>query len=172
MRLSDEPYITAAAIAERTADLGDSISNAHDGHELVVVIVLKGSAIFAADLIRHIRGNVTLEYIRAKSYVGTTSQGEVSMPVLPDASVKGKHVLVVEDILDTGRTTTAILNRFVTEKPAGLELCVLLDKQMHREFDVQPDYVGFTIDDAFVVGYGLDYDEQYRHLPDIHTMEE
>ncbi len=171
MRLSKEPLIPAVAIERRVVELAQEISKDFSGRELLVVAVLKGGVIFAADLMRQLRVPAALEFIRAKSYGDTTSTGTVEFMYLPRQPVSGKQVLIVEDILDTGRTTAALCKRLEKDRPARLALCTLLDKPARREVPVSTDYVGFTIDDHFVVGYGLDWNERYRQLPDIWTLE-
>lgn len=173
MRLSERPLIARAEIDECVRRLAREIAARYqDGGGLVLVVVLKGATIFAADLMRCLDVHpLRVEYIRAKSYDGTDSVGEVELIVLPDLSVAGQRVLVVEDILDTGRTTTAILSALEDAKPASLELCTLLDKVSRRVIPVNAKYVGFSIDDHFVVGYGLDYREEYRSLPEIYVLE-
>lgn len=173
MRLSDRPLITEDQIRETVARIARDISERYRGCDnLILVVVLKGGTLFAADLMRKIDVPVSVEYIRAKSYDGMNSLGTVLLPVLPEQPLRGKSVLVVEDILDTGRTTTAILNALREHAPASLELCVLLDKPSRRVVPVEAQYLGLTIDNFFVVGYGLDHDEQYRNLPDIYTLED
>lgn len=171
MRLSKEPLIPADAIHARVCALADRINEDYADKELVVVVVLKGGLLFAADLLRSLRVPLALEYIRAKSYDGDRSAGAVELKILPEQSLAGRHVLFVEDILDTGRTTAAILDFARNTNAASIALCVLLDKPSRRVSPVHAGYVGFTIGDSFVVGYGLDYDERYRELPAIHTLE-
>jgi hypoxanthine phosphoribosyltransferase len=171
MRLSEQPLIAADTIQARVHELGERINADYAGRELVVVVVLKGGLFFAADLLRTIRAPLSLEYVRAKSYDGGSSQGAVELKVLPEQPLTGKHVLFVEDILDTGRTTTAVLDIARTTGAASVALCVLLDKPSRRAIPVHADYVGFTIGDRFVVGYGLDFNERHRELPAIHVME-
>lgn len=172
MRISERPLLTAAQIRRRVAELAEHISRDYQGHEITVVTVLKGGAIFAADLIRQITVAVTLDFIRAKSYEGTLSRGVVEVMVFPEVSLAGKQVLLVEDILDTGRTASAILERLKVENPATMKVCALLDKPTRRVTPVPLDYRGFSIDDRFVVGYGLDYEERYRELPAIYLVED
>ncbi|NUM54240.1 MAG: hypoxanthine phosphoribosyltransferase [Candidatus Hydrogenedentes bacterium] len=171
MRLSNEPLISADAIQARVRELGNRITADYAGKELMVIVVLKGGLLFAADLLRAIHVPLSLEYIRAKSYNGDHSTGYVELKVLPEQPLDGKHVLVVEDILDTGRTTAAVLDVARRGGAASVALCVLLDKPSHRTTPIQADYVGFAIDDHFVVGYGLDHDERHRELPAIHVIE-
>ena len=171
MRLNEQPLISTDAIQTRVYELGRQINADYAGKELVVVVVLKGGLLFAADLLRALRVPLTLEYVRAKSYDGGHSQGAVELKVLPEQSLAGKHVLFVEDILDTGRTTAAVLDVAREAGAASIGLCVLLDKPSRRTAPVHADYVGFAIGDYFVVGYGLDYNERHRELPAIHAME-
>ncbi|MBM3290901.1 MAG: hypoxanthine phosphoribosyltransferase, partial [Candidatus Hydrogenedentes bacterium] len=133
--------------------------------------VLKGGLLFAADLVRAIGVPLTIDYVRAKSYDGDRSQGHVELKVLPEQPLEGKHVLFVEDILDTGRTTAAVLDIARAANAASVALCALLDKPSRRTAPVCADYVGFTIGDDFVVGYGLDYNERYRELPAVYSLE-
>jgi len=171
MRLSERPLIAADTIQARVRELGERINADYAGRELVVVVVLKGGLLFAADLLRALRVPLSLEYVRAKSYDGDSSQGAVELKVLPEQPLAGKHVLFVEDILDTGRTTAAVLEIAQQANAASIRLCVLLDKPSRRATPVHADYVGFTIGDRFVVGYGLDHNERHRELPAIHVME-
>jgi hypoxanthine phosphoribosyltransferase len=172
MQLSDVPLLSADVIQERVDELGARISQDYAGMDLVLVAVLKGGVVFATDLMRRITVPMSLAFVRAKSYIGTESSGEVAFSVLPDESLSGKHVLIVEDILDTGRTTSATIERLRQEAPASIALCTLLDKPVRREFEIEAAYVGFQIEDQFVVGYGLDYEERYRELPAVHVMTE
>ncbi len=172
MQLSEEPLIDARAIAARVMELGREVSRDFAEGDLVIVPVLKGGAVFAADLMRRLTVPVRVEYVSARSYEGTASTGSVSLSMPPAEAVAGKNVLIVEDILDTGRTTSDILARMQVHEPARVALCVLLNKPGRREVEVCADYVGFTIEDVFVVGYGLDYEERYRELPSVHVIEE
>jgi len=175
LRLSDKPLITRDEIQQRTAELAAQI-DARFGEgtgsaEVVGIAVLKGSLFFAADLLRRMQTPVLLDFIRVKSYRGKTSTGDIQIAYWPDTPLRGRHVLVIEDILDTGRTLSVLLERLRAEAPASLSLCVLLDKPGRREMPVPVDYVGFDIDNHFVVGYGLDCGEFGRQLPDIHVLE-
>jgi hypoxanthine phosphoribosyltransferase len=171
VRVSEEPFICAEAIQRRVCELAAEIRADFGGAPLTLVVVLKGSVIFAADLMRALDGDVAVEFIRARSYVGAHSSGVVSFDQLPDDTIEGRHVLVVEDILDTGRTCLAVFERLRARRPASMKLCVLLDKPSRRAVAVAADYVGFMIEDRFVVGYGLDYNEAYRNLPAIYLVE-
>lgn len=166
------PLFSADAIAQRVAALANDINSAFQGQALVVAPILKGGAMFGMDLVRQLELAVEIEFIRAKSYAGAHSSGTVEILQWPQASLSGKTVLLVEDILDTGRTTAALLDRVALENPARTALCVLLDKPSRRVTEVSAEFVGFTVDDYFMVGYGLDYEERYRALPAIYCMEE
>lgn len=176
MQPSDPPLLPEQVLQARVAELAEYVSrdfagcSASGGCELTVVVVLKGALFFAADLIRRLSVPVTVEFVRAKSYEGTRAGEAVDTAFLFTSSLEGKSVLLVEDILDTGRTTSAIIEQLRRQTPARLALCVLLDKPARRELPMVADYVGFTIDDQFVVGYGLDFEERYRDLPGIHVL--
>ena len=172
MRPIEPPLLAADRIRERVAALAGEIDAAYAGRRLIVVCVLKGALPFAADLLRQLTVDVEVEFIRARSYARNQSTGTVELPWFPDRPLTGKHVLVVEDILDSGRTTQAICDHFERQGPASLSLCVLLDKAVPRAAPVRADFVGFAIEDRFVVGYGLDYEERYRQLPHIHVLED
>ncbi len=171
MRLSKEPLFTAKVIQRRVKELADEITRDYGQQELVVLVTLKGAIMFAADLCRALSLPVHLDFVRAKSYRGTLTTGTVEIKVHPEVSLAGKHVLVVEDILDTGNTVAALFDRLSADNPASLTLCTLFDKPSRREIPVPKSYVGFTIDDHFVVGYGLDYEERYRELPAVYTLD-
>jgi hypoxanthine phosphoribosyltransferase len=172
MRPSEQPLIAADAIQARIAELATQINADYAHDELVCIAVLKGGLYFAADLTRQIRVPMKLDFVRARSYRGTLSTGTIEFTMLPETPLLDRHVLILEDILDTGRTTAALVDRLRAEAPASLKVCALLNKPAHREVQVPQDYVGFTIDDHFVIGYGLDYEERYRQLLAIHVLEE
>lgn len=167
-----EPFaelISAEAIATRVAELGAQITADYKDKEDVVVIgVLKGSVIFLADLARHIALPIKLEFIGISSYGDSTvSSGVVQITQHVSKPIEGKHVIVVEDIVDTGHTVSYLLENLKTRRPASIALASLLHKPERQERDVKIDYLGFTIPNKFVVGYGLDVAQQYRNLPYI-----
>jgi hypoxanthine phosphoribosyltransferase len=170
VRLNPAPLIARAQIDARIVELAAQINGDYAGRDLVVIVVLKGAMPFAADLIRALEGPLHVDFVRAKSYAGTDTTGEVRLSLLPEFALAARDVLVVEDILDTGHTATALLDRLGAQGPASLRLCTLLDKPARRRVPIAAHYAGFTIDDHFVVGYGLDLDERYRELPAIHTL--
>ena len=163
--------ISEAELHSEVAELARRIDRDCAGVELVLVCVLKGAAIFASDLLRQLQTAVrSVEYVRASSYgSGTQSSGSVHITGTLDAErITGQHVLIVDDIADTGHTCAAVSDFIQGMNPASLRYCTLLDKPSRREATVQYDYVGFTIPNHFVVGYGMDLDERYRGLPAIY----
>jgi hypoxanthine phosphoribosyltransferase len=158
-------------LKERVAQLGAQITADYAGKEPLLVSVLRGSFIFMADLTRCIQLPCTVDFMAVSSYgAGTTSSGQVQITKDLSDDIEGKDLIVVEDILDSGNTLYYLLQLLQARKPASVRLCTLLDKPERRVKDVQVDYTGFTIPDAFVVGYGLDYAEQYRNLPYIGVL--
>jgi len=163
-----ETLIEAEKIAQRVRELGAQISNDYRGRRLHLIGILKGAWVFMADLIRHIDVEVTVDFLGIASYgSGTSSSGQVKITKDLDHSIEGLEVLAVEDILDTGLTFTYLRKMLSARKPKSLKLAALLDKASRRLLPVYADYVGFTIPDLFVVGYGLDYAQRYRDLPNI-----
>jgi len=143
----------------------------HDRHP-VLIGILKGSFIFMADLVRLLDFPLEVDFIRSSSYgKGTQSSGKIRVVQGLRSPIKGRDVLVIEDIVDTGLTTSFLLDYLSRKKPASLSLCSLLDKPSRRQMPVTIDYLGLTVPNKFVVGYGLDYNEKFRNLPDIYTME-
>ncbi|HMQ11106.1 MAG TPA: hypoxanthine phosphoribosyltransferase [Oligoflexia bacterium] len=163
-----EPYISQDKIEQKIQDLGQKIAQDYAGQELICVCILKGSIIFFSDLIRAIDDDIRIDFMRISSY-GNDLESSGVVQILQDLSfdIRDKHVLIVEDIVDTGNTLSALLETLRLRNPASIKLCSLLSKPSRRKKDVNIDYLGFTIDDHFVVGYGLDAAEQYRNLPFI-----
>jgi hypoxanthine phosphoribosyltransferase len=160
--------ISRDRIAKRVAELGAAISQDFAGQPVILIGVLKGATIFLADLARHISLDATFDFISVSSY-GNQKQhsGEVKLNKDVDNSMEGKNVILVEDILDTGLTLRYISGLLEGHKPKSLKIAALLDKVSRRQVPIKGDYVGFEIPDEFVVGYGLDYAERYRNLPDV-----
>ena len=159
--------ISAEAIAKRVSELGAQISAEYGERPLVLIGVLKGSFMFLADLIRHIRCPVRVEFIGTKSYAGTSTSGEVQLTKDLDKPIEGEDVLLVEDIVDTGLTLNYLRQMLAQRGPASLRIVAFLDKPARRRIEVCADYVGFVIEDRFVVGYGLDFEQRYRNLKDV-----
>jgi len=171
-----EVVITLEQIQTRVQELGEQINRDYqDADELVLLVVLQGSIVFAADLMRQLSVPVYLECLRVASYHGgTVSSGQVDFQGNPELEqLRGKHVMVVEDILDTGRTLHAVVEHLRSEAVGAAEVrtCVMLNKQVSCAIEMEPDYQGFEIDDLFVVGYGLDYNGHYRNLPFICALD-
>lgn len=165
-----EVLYSAQTIAARIAEIGAEINRDYAGRSLVLIGVLKGSFIFLADLMRCLTIPVRIDFVGTKSYEGTTSSGEVQLTKDLDKPIAGEDVLLVEDIIDTGLTLQYLLHNMANRQPASLKTCAFLDKPSRRKpglQDVKGDYIGFTIPDAFVIGYGLDYQQQYRNLKDL-----
>ena len=164
---SDLPILLdAAKIEARITELAAAISRDYQGRTPHLVGVLKGAWVFMADLVRRISIHCTVDFLSIQSYgSGTVSSGEVKITKDLDVSIAGRDVLVVEDILDTGRTYSYLQEVLGAHDPASLKLVALLDKHSRRIIPVEADYVGFEIPDVFVVGYGLDFDQKYRNLP-------
>jgi hypoxanthine phosphoribosyltransferase len=164
--------ISHARIRARVAEMAREIRRDFPEGELHLIGVLKGSIFFLADLARELGGEVSFDFLGVSSYgKGTDSTGEVKLTKDLDVSIEGRAVLIVEDILDTGLTLKYLLKLFEERKPKHLRVAVLLDKVERRIADVKADYAGFTIPNEFVVGYGLDFDERYRNLPDVCVLQ-
>lgn len=158
-------------IAEIVKNMGQQISKDYEGKNLLLVSVLKGSLIFMADLMRHITIPCSIDFLSVSSYgSGTSTTGEVRILKDLDASLEGKDVLVVEDILDSGITLSYLLKNLSARKPNSIRLCTFLDKPERRRINVHADYIGASIPDEFIVGYGLDYAEKYRNLPFVAVL--
>ena len=158
---------------ERITEIAKQIKKEYAGKEITLICILKGSVFFTVDLAKKIDGDVKLEFIRVSSYEGssTESSGEIKMKLDLKDSIQGKDVIVIEDIIDTGRTMQFLLDRIKKENVNSVKICTLLDKPERRVVELIADYVGFTIPNKFVLGYGLDYEEYYRNLPYIGYVE-
>jgi len=166
-----EVLIDAQRIAGRVGEIGRQIRLDHGDEEIILLAVLKGCFPFVADLARAIDGDIVVDFMQTSSYKdGTTSSGHVQIKRDHDVDITGKHVVVVEDIVDTGITLHSLLGLLSTRSPKSLKTATLLDKPGARTQDVQIDYVGFAIPNVFVVGYGLDYAERYRNLPYVAVL--
>ncbi|MBN1825740.1 MAG: hypoxanthine phosphoribosyltransferase [Candidatus Eisenbacteria bacterium] len=161
-----EVYIGEEKIRERVAEMGERITRDYQGKDLFVVAVLRGAIFFAVDLVRHIDLPLVLDFVQISSYGdGTESDGRAKITRELDLSIKDKDVLVVEDIADTRHTLFNLLSFLSSKFPRSIRICTLLDKRERMERDIPLDYVGFTIENKFVIGYGLDYAQRYRNLP-------
>lgn len=172
-KMSKKILFSRDAIACRVQEIAGRISVDYNGRELIVIGVLKGAFIFMADLIRALSIPCKVDFVRAASYgAGQESSGKVVMTKDIETSIKGRDILIVEDIVDTGLTLTHLVNWLKERNPHSLKVCVFLDKRKRRKVSFEADYVGFTIEDGFVVGYGLDFNEQARFLPEVYIIEQ
>ncbi len=163
--------LTAEEISSIVKGLADQISKDYHGKELIMVCILKGAFMFLSDLIRHLRIPAQVDFVRLASYgSGTKSSGLVEITKDIETPIKGKDVLIVEDIVDSGRTLQFLKERLELSHPRSVKICALLDKKARREVKLDPDYVGKEIENLFVVGYGIDFDEKYRNLPDLYYI--
>ncbi len=159
---------TQEELEDRVRELGRQITEDYQGKEVAVASVLRGSYIFMADLTRAIELPITVDFMAVSSYgAGTVSSGQVEIKKDLSDSIEGKNLIIVEDILDSGNTLYYLMDVLRARKPESIRICTLLDKPERRTKPIRADYTGFTIPDAFVVGYGLDYNEKYRNLPYI-----
>jgi len=160
-------------IATEVRRLGREISQDYDNREIMLVGVLKGSFLFLADLIREINCPAVVDFVRLASYgSGTQTSGIIEFRKELEMSVRDRDVIIVEDIIDSGYTLECLYNKLQLQQPRSLKVCTLVDKQGRREVDINADYVGISMEDGFIVGYGLDYDERYRNLPEIYLVED
>lgn len=164
-------YLDRHEIEATVQSLAKQINHDYEGKEVVVVAVLKGAILFLSDLVRHLKMDVEVEFVRLSSYgKARTSSGTVTIIKDIQGDIRGKHVLIVEEIIDSGRTLKFLYERLKASGPASVEIVTLLDKASKRVVDVSVKYIGKPIDDQFLVGYGLDLEERARNLPDIYYL--
>jgi hypoxanthine phosphoribosyltransferase len=172
-RAIGEILIDEETLAARVAELGAEVSADYEGRDLLLIGVLKGAVFFMADLMRHLTVSCEVDFMAISSYGDATdSSGIVRILKDLDINIEGRHVLVVEDIIDSGLTLSYLMRNLESREPASLEVCALLTKPSRREIDVPVRYVGFEIPNKFVVGYGLDFGERYRNLPFVGVLSE
>lgn len=164
------PVITSETIAARVAELGAAISQEYEGKDLLVVGVLKGAFMFLADLVRHISVPAHVDFVRLASYGAKDHPGELAFLEDIETSCVGKHILVVEDIVDTGHSMAMLLTHLASRGAASVKLCSLIDKAERRKAQVTVDFSGFRLAKGFLVGYGLDFAEDYRCLPGVYEL--
>ena len=168
-----KPLFTKEEIGNTVKRLGASIQADYGDEEIVFVCLLKGSFMFMSDLIRCIRSPSKIDFLRVSSYGnGMSTTGSITITNDLEEDVSGKNVVIVDDIIDSGLTLKKIREMLLKRNPKSLRICALLDKRVRRKVEIEGDYVGLTIEDGFVVGYGIDYAGQYRNLPDICIVEE
>ncbi len=166
-----EVLIDAEALQRRVEELGEEVSADYDGRDLLLVGVLKGAVFFMADLMRRITVPCEIDFMAISSYgAATDSSGIVRILKDLDISIEGRHVLIVEDIIDSGLTLSYLMRTLEAREPASLEICALMTKPERRQIDVEVRYVGFEIPNRFVIGYGLDFGERYRNLPYVGVL--
>jgi len=164
------PLISQQEIQDKIQDVGKKIVQDYKSLDLVIIGVLKGSFIFLADLVRQITIDHEIDLVGASSYQGTSSTGQIVFTKQPDFELKGRDVLLVEDIVDTGQTIAKIVEFMQRLNPRSIKICTLVDKSERREVQINVDYSCFCLDEGFIVGYGLDYNEKYRNLPAIFNL--
>jgi len=163
--------INKSKLEKRIEEMGKQIAKDYEGKEIVLVGILKGSVIFMAELAKNIKKSVALDFMDVSSYEGTESTGKIKINKDIRDTIEGKDVIIVEDIIDTGRTLTYVKEYLAQKNPNSIKIATMLSKPSRRVLELKVDYIGFAIDDKFVVGYGLDYNEQYRNLPYIGYIE-
>lgn len=168
-----EKMITEEQLSKKVEELAKQIEKDYEGQSLLVVGILKGASVFVSDLIRKIDLDVNIDFMSVSSYGnGTESSGTVKILKDLDVDIEGKNVLIVEDIIDSGLTLSNLVASLQTRNPKSLKICTLLDKPQRRTANIHVDYVGFVIEDKFIVGYGIDWAEKYRNLPYIGVVGE
>lgn len=163
----EQVLITEQQLKDRIAELGEILTKEYEGKDPVIVGVLKGVVVFYADMVRAVKTPCQMDFMWISSYAGTSSTGNMNVKKDVSVDIKGRHVLILEDIFDTGNSLDFTYRHLLSKEPASLKICTLLDKPSRRKegITLQADFVGFTVPNAFVVGYGLDYNEHYRNLP-------
>ena len=163
--------LTQEQVASIVEGLADQISKDYDGRELVLVCILKGAFVFLSDLIRHLRIPAQVDFVRLASYgSGMKTCGKIEISKDVEIPLENKDVLIIEDIIDSGRTLQFLKDRLALLNPRSIRVCALLDKKARREVEMEADYLGTEVDDLFIVGYGIDFNEHYRQLPEIYYV--
>ena len=165
------PLFSQEQIASIVQQLADRISKDYQGRELVLVCILKGAFMFLSDLVRHLQIPVQVDFVRLASYgSGMKTSGKIEITKDIEITLEKKDVLIIEDIIDSGRTLLFLKDRLARQKPRSIKICALLDKKARREVEMEADYLGMEVEDIFIVGYGIDFNENYRHLPEIYYV--
>jgi hypoxanthine phosphoribosyltransferase len=169
---SFKPYLTETQIAERVREMGQTITNDYAGKNPIFIGILNGSFMFAADLFKHIDTPASISFIKLASYKGTSSSGTVVTAIGLEENLHNKDIIIVEDIVDTGKTMTEFIPTLMQQNPSSVRICTLLQKPEALKYPLDVHYVGFSIPNKFVVGYGLDYDGLGRNYPAIYQLAE
>ncbi|NWF91329.1 MAG: hypoxanthine phosphoribosyltransferase [Syntrophaceae bacterium] len=165
------PLVSREEIDSIVKNLADRISEDYRGRDLILVCILKGAFIFLSDLVRHLRIPVQIDFVRLASYgTGMKTSGTIEITKDIEMPIEGKDLLIIEDIIDSGRTLQFLRDRLTLSNPNSVKICALLDKKSRREVEIEADYLGKEVDDVFVVGYGIDFNEAYRYLPEIYYI--
>jgi hypoxanthine phosphoribosyltransferase len=154
-------------LQQRIKELAKQIEKDYEGKDLTIICILKGSVYFTTDLTKYINKDLNIEFMRVSSYEGENSTGVIKLKLDLDEPVTNKNILIVEDIIDSGKTLSYLIDYLKVQNPTSIKLCTLLNKPERRTVNVKVDYTGFTIPNLFVIGYGMDYNEKYRNLPNI-----
>lgn len=163
---------TEEQIRARAAEIGRQISEDYEGESVYLIGTLRGAVVWMADIMKNISCDTEIDFVVASSYgSGTTSSGVVKVKKDLDGDIYGKNVIIIEDIIDTGTTLKFLKGYLADRNPKSIKICTLLDKPSRRVVDIEADYVGFSIENLFVIGYGLDYDQKYRNLPYVSYLE-
>jgi hypoxanthine phosphoribosyltransferase len=170
--ITGKPLLTVEQIQKKVKELAAAISKDYKGKEILAVGILRGAFIFFSDIVRNVQVPMNIDFIIASSYIKTQSSGEIKIHADLREDIKGKHVLLIEDIVDSGITLKFIQEMLLARKPASLKTCAFLDKKSRRKTELKLDYIGFEIPDYYIVGYGLDYDNKFRNLPYISVFKE
>ena len=161
-------HINKQTIDKRIEELGAQLTEDYQDNHINILVLLKGGMVFASDLIRHIKTSLYVDCMTTSSYNGITSTGKICIEDLDITHLADKHVLIIDDILDTGLTLSSVKNKILAQvSPLSIKTCVLLNKQINQKREIEPDYAAFNIENEFVVGYGLDFNELFRNLPHI-----
>lgn len=170
--VTGKPLLTTEQINRRVKELAAKISADYQGKEIISIGILRGAFMFFSDIVKQIQVPMNIDFMIASSYVRTQTSGEIKIHADLREDIKAKHVLLIEDIVDTGLTLKYIHDLLLKRNPASLKVCAFLDKRSRRKADIKLDYIGFEIPDKYVVGYGLDYDNKFRNLPYISIFKE
>ena len=170
--VTGKPLLTVEQIQKKVKELAAKISEDYKGKEILAVGILRGAFIFFSDIVRHIQVPMNIDFIIASSYIKIQTSGDIKIHADLREDIKAKHVLLIEDIVDSGLTLKYIQEMLLARNPASLRTCAFLDKRSRRKTELKLDYIGFDIPDYYIVGYGLDYDNKFRNLPYISVFKE